>query len=154
MKKGSRQSEEAKRKMAESHRGKKHSEEAKQKMSEAHRGEKAYQWKGGLPKCRCGVTKTRYSMSCRKCMGARQSGPGNPCWKGSAVSYRGLHLWIQKLKGSPRLCENCHNPDLKHRSYQWANKSGFYRRDISDWIRLCGKCHSKYDRGLLELKTK
>jgi len=25
----------------------------------------------------------------------------------------------------------------------WHNISGEYKRDVSDWIRLCAKCHKK-----------
>jgi len=28
---------------------------------------------------------------------------------------------------------------------QWANKDHKYKRDISDWMRLCAKCHTHYD---------
>jgi len=26
----------------------------------------------------------------------------------------------------------------------WANKSRKYKRDVKDWITLCGSCHAKY----------
>lgn len=29
--------------------------------------------------------------------------------------------------------------------FEWANKSGDYKRDLSDWLRLCISCHRKYD---------
>ena len=29
--------------------------------------------------------------------------------------------------------------------YHWANVSGKYLRDISDWIQLCVKCHKQFD---------
>lgn len=67
-------------------------------------------------------------------------------WKGNAVGYGGLHDWITRKRGKPSFCEHCKKSDLRTRCYQWANKSHEYKRDLSDWIRLCGKCHKKYDK--------
>jgi hypothetical protein len=73
-----------------------------------------------------------------------QSGEGNPMWKGENVSYAGLHMWVRKCLGNPKYCEHCGT--TKKRMYHWSNVSGKYRRDLSDWIRLCVPCHSKFDR--------
>jgi len=35
---------------------------------------------------------------------------------------------------------------LTGKKIHWANKSGEYLRDKDDWIRLCCKCHKKYDK--------
>lgn len=35
---------------------------------------------------------------------------------------------------------------LKKKKLKKINKSGKYRRHIDDWIRLCAKCHGKYDK--------
>lgn len=67
-------------------------------------------------------------------------------WKGEKVKYRGLHMWIQKMKGTPDICEHCGKTGLKGKKIQWANKSHEYKRDLEDWIRLCTICHRKYDK--------
>jgi len=76
------------------------------------------------------------------------AGEKNGMWKGNDVSYTGLHIWIANKRGKPHYCEHCKRSDLPHRSYHWANISRKYKRDVSDWIRLCVKCHSKYDKKL------
>lgn len=35
--------------------------------------------------------------------------------------------------------------------YEWANISGEYKRDRSDWVMLCPSCHRKIDMGKEEL---
>ena len=65
------------------------------------------------------------------------------CWKGDMVGYNGLHGWVEKKLGKPRVCEHCGTEQAK--VYDWANKSHRYLRKLSDWIRLCRKCHKKYD---------
>lgn len=69
-------------------------------------------------------------------------------WKGDKVGYAGLHSWVKKYLGVPHFCEHCGNRDLKHLQYQWSNISGKYKRIISDWQRLCCKCHKAFDRKL------
>jgi hypothetical protein len=64
-------------------------------------------------------------------------------WKGDEVSYSGLHHWIKRKLGNPNYCEHCKSTEEK--KYQWSNISGKYKRDTTDWQRLCIKCHSKYD---------
>lgn len=72
-------------------------------------------------------------------------------WKGNNVSYSGLHKWVNHHLGRPMKCENCGSSNVpvgkdEKRWFQWANKSHEYKRDLTDWIRLCTRCHSKYDR--------
>lgn len=75
------------------------------------------------------------------------TGDRNPNWKGDDVGYHGLHKWIQAQRGRPTKCEHCGLEDPDHpKRFQWANKSHEYKRDISDWIRLCTKCHFAYDQ--------
>lgn len=70
-------------------------------------------------------------------------------WKGSKVGYSGLHLWIRKKLGEPIFCFNCKIIEAK--KFEWANISQKYKRDLSDWIRLCTKCHRNYDYGNIKL---
>ena len=75
-----------------------------------------------------------------------RKGELNHNWKGGKVGYRGLHLWIVRKLGKPLLCSNCNKTSENIREFHWANISKKYRRDISDWKRLCAKCHSAFDR--------
>lgn len=76
----------------------------------------------------------------------RYVGEDHKLWKGDRVSYTALHHWLYRYLGTPHKCEHCGNKKLRHRQYHWANKSGEYKRTLSDWIRLCAKCHYHYDR--------
>ena len=70
----------------------------------------------------------------------------NYLWKGVNVSYRALHRWVESHRGKPEKCEDCGADNLKGREIHWANKSGKYKRDLNDWMRLCRNCHFKYDK--------
>lgn len=71
------------------------------------------------------------------------TGINNPNWKGEEISYIGIHAWVTRQLGRPHQCENCLTKEY-HR-YEWANISGKYKRDLSDWVRLCVPCHRNYD---------
>ena len=66
-------------------------------------------------------------------------------WKGDQVGYFGLHSWVKKKLGTPQICEDCGKSGLTSHQIHWANISGDYKRDLSDWTRLCASCHSKFD---------
>lgn len=70
-------------------------------------------------------------------------GDKHPFWKGDNVSYSGLHYWLSRRLGQPRVCDKCGTTTAK--KYEWANKSGKYKRDLTDWLRLCTRCHRIYD---------
>ena len=106
--------------------GKKHSEESKAKMRIVHIGKK-------------------HSDDTKKKMSEGRRGEKSPVWKGDKVSYRGLHYWIADKLGKPDTCEHCRKSGLRGHFIHWANKSGEYKRDLQDWIRLCRSCHGKYD---------
>lgn len=67
-------------------------------------------------------------------------------WNTERPGYRGIHNWVERRLGKPSVCSNCHTIDSKR--YHWANISGEYKRDISDWVRLCVSCHFKKDSGV------
>jgi hypothetical protein len=69
----------------------------------------------------------------------------NPGWKGEKVSYDGLHRWVQRKLGRPKRCEFCGFLSDNPHMFDWANKSHKYKRDLTDWLRLCRKCHNAYD---------
>lgn len=62
-------------------------------------------------------------------------------WAGN-TNYARLHKWIQRKLGRPSLCVFCGRTDGK---FEWSNISGKYFEDITDWQRLCIKCHRNYD---------
>lgn len=64
-------------------------------------------------------------------------------WKGDEVGYHALHAWVARKLGKPKTCEHC---EIEGKRMVWANKSHEYKRDLTDWLRLCSKCHHKYDR--------
>lgn len=70
-----------------------------------------------------------------------RSGAENALWKGSEAGYISKHIWVRKHYGKPVRCENCNSVQ----KIQWANKSGKYLRERSDWLSLCPKCHYRFD---------
>ena len=66
-------------------------------------------------------------------------------YKGENVGYWGLHRWLDKTLGRPLECQHCKTTKQSKR-YEWANISGEYKRDTSDFIRLCIKCHKAFDK--------
>lgn len=63
--------------------------------------------------------------------------------KMTANEYRYIHRWVAKQLGTPSKCENCLT--LEASRFEWANLSGEYIEDISDWARLCRRCHRLID---------
>lgn len=68
----------------------------------------------------------------------------SPNWKGDNVGLGSLHRWVERKLGKPSYCEHCKTTTAK--KFEWANRSQKYKRELTDWIRLCSQCHSKYDR--------
>ena len=58
---------------------------------------------------------------------------------------------IRKQLGRPDTCEHCGINGLRGLKIHWANKSREYKRDLSDWLRLCVSCHKKYDSKMLPM---
>lgn len=77
-------------------------------------------------------------------------GKDNPQWKQNKVGYRALHYWQERQLGKPTQCEFCLKDNLTGKQIHWANKSHKYLRDKNDWLRLCVKCHKKYDCKLID----
>ena len=63
----------------------------------------------------------------------------HPRWKGDNAGYVSLHHWIWRKLGKATYC----SIDKNHKAniYHWANISGEYKRDLSDWRQLCPKCN-------------
>jgi len=68
-------------------------------------------------------------------------GNKHPSWKGKDVKYKPLHKWISYWKGKATICIKCGSS--KH--VEWANISGNYKRDLTDFFSLCKSCHTKFD---------
>lgn len=68
----------------------------------------------------------------------------HPLYKGDNASICAKHARIKRKYGKADRCENKICPRIGKR-YEWANKSGLYKPERSDWIRLCASCHRKYD---------
>lgn len=73
----------------------------------------------------------------------RLGGDKHPLWKGDKASYTAKHIWIRTHAGTPSLCEDCGTTQAK--KFEWANISKQYKRELTDWKRLCVQCHRKYD---------
>jgi hypothetical protein len=67
---------------------------------------------------------------------------------GGKNEYRNLHKQITKLLGKPTKCEHCGKDGLIGKQIHWASKSGEYKKDENDWIRLCVRCHFNKDKKL------
>ncbi len=75
-------------------------------------------------------------------------GKENHKWKGDKVGYNALHTWLHRVLGQPKKCDSCETDGLTEHKIHWANKSKMYKREISDWTRLCAKCHYHFDRNV------
>jgi len=104
-----------------------------------------------IQKCKvCGKQISRGSSGrCRRCEDERKRietprGKNSHLWKGDKAKYWAKHRWLDRNYGKPDRCEN--NPEHKSKVYDWANISGEYKRDRSDYKMLCRSCHIRYDR--------
>lgn|SRR3990167_841845 len=116
------------KKLRKANLGKKHTKESRDKMSKSHTGKPLDE---------------KHKESMRR---AAHKGRWHHNWKGRSAGYGAVHCWVRSKKGTPNYCENCKNCKLKARQYHWANKSGKYKRILSDWFRLCVPCHYQYDK--------
>lgn len=73
------------------------------------------------------------------------SGAAHHAWKQAGVSYRGLHYWVRRQKGSPEKCVKCGE---RNKRLQWANIDGRYRREADDFVAMCVSCHKYHDLAL------
>lgn len=70
-------------------------------------------------------------------------GIDNPEWKGDEAGYSAKHYWLSRKYGKPKKCEMCGTIDAN--KYEWANKDHKYKRIRKDWMRVCTRCHRRYD---------
>lgn len=110
--------------------GRKHSEESRQRISDSLRGR-------------------RLSAEHREKISQRQRGELHHFWKGDDASYHAIHNWLARWHKKTGRCEWC---ECAHHRTHWANLSGEYHRDISDYAELCPSCHKLFDRGKLAVR--
>ena len=128
--------------------GKKLSEESKEKMRQAKLKNPVRYWQGKKrPEIGEKISKalTGRPSPFKGIKRPELGGENQPSWKGENVSYRNLHRWVERQIGQPNTCTHCGKIGYG-RQMHWANKSRNYKREITDWIRLCPKCHAAYDR--------
>ena len=106
----------------------------------------------GTEKVVCGELLVRLdSKSCgcfrREQVSKANRGDKNGNWKGDKVGYNSLHEWVRKHKPRSLLCVCCG----LNKSYDLANISGEYKRDIDDYEWLCRMCHMTKDGRLAKL---
>lgn len=66
-------------------------------------------------------------------------GEKHPAWKGDTAGYWAIHDWLKRYYGKATKCSYGHKKNVKR--FVWANKTGNYKRDISDWHQLCNRCN-------------
>lgn len=69
-------------------------------------------------------------------------GHKNPNWKGKDAGYFAIHKWVMKRVPKQTYCSKC---EMANQKLELHNISGLYKRDISDWIYLCRRCHMEED---------
>ena len=69
---------------------------------------------------------------------------GKSAWfyKEKRLEYIALHKRISRKLKNISNCQWCGKSGLLH----CANLSGKYLDDLSDWVKVCVKCHQNYDR--------
>jgi len=93
-----------------------------------------------------------HSPSARARIGAAarsRNGPLGSNWQGDNVKYSGLHKWVRKKFGKPQVCSMADGTCSK--TFEWSNISGKYKRDRTDWQRLCVSHHRRYDNSIKNL---
>lgn len=73
-------------------------------------------------------------------------------FKTKRLPYRMQHKYIQLFLGKPNTCQHCLRSGLSGHQIHWANISGQYKQRLTDWMRLCVKCHMAYDKQQRQLQ--
>jgi hypothetical protein len=74
---------------------------------------------------------------------AKPVGEASPHWTGMEAGYNAKHKWISRYAGKATRCS--FDPNHAGPRFEWANVSGEYKREISDYMQLCVRCHRKFD---------
>jgi hypothetical protein len=99
----------------------------------------------GVPKSKEHIAAAHTAkMQSKKYWDGRPRGKSHHAWKGDMVGYCAVHDWVSARVGKADRCESCGSCEPS-KKYNLANLSGEYRRDLSDWKKMCVSCHRKYD---------
>ena len=142
-KKGFKHSEETKQKMRKPHIGGVYifTENRKAALKKVHAMTRSEEWKKRIGDANRGRHKGEPRI------GYQQENHGQ--WKGDTASYCAIHNWVRRWYGTPKECSHCGT--TKAKKFEWANKSGKYKRDINDYARLCTSCHRLQHSGKIEV---
>ena len=77
-------------------------------------------------------------------------GEKNGMWKGDDVGIPALHDWVKDRMPKPEYCEHCGLAPPR----DLANKSGKYKRALTDWYWICRRCHMVIDGRLEKLRER
>jgi hypothetical protein len=69
-----------------------------------------------------------------------KKGENHGLWKGDSAFIGAKHAWVRDNKPKTR-CEDCGCD-----SFELANISGRYLRDVDDYKWLCKRCHKQFDK--------
>lgn len=137
MPKGSKFSDEHKRKISEALSGennpmygKHHSKEKRERIANSMIGPKNHFYgKKHTPE-------TRLKMG----------GKNHHLWKGDNVSYKALHGWVRRNKPMVSFCESCRLvPPYDVANISSKKGAQTYNRDLNNWRWLCRRCHMESD---------
>lgn len=85
------------------------------------------------------------SLKCLYIHRGREVGENANAYKGDKAKYSACHMWIRTNFEKKEECSSC---KAKNRWLEWANISGEYKRERSDWLILCVPCHRRFDNQL------
>lgn len=123
------------------------SEEHKRKISEAHKAKGELHWckrpeiRESIRQTLLGHVQSQETIQKRV---VQFTGKKHWQWKGARAGYVPIHSWVVRQLGRPDKCEQCGKIGYGHQMH-WANLDHAYKRNLTDWVRLCAKCHMKYD---------
>lgn len=69
-------------------------------------------------------------------------------------NYMSIHRWIERHFEKSNTCEHCGKSNLYGRQIHWANIDHKYSKDRKDYLRLCPKCHLKFDMSIRKMRWK
>lgn len=131
------------------HKGYKPTPETIQKIKNALKGKSVGKWNKGRKHTKEEIKKMSFSHKGKKFtdehkrkLSESKKGDKHPLWKGEKAGYKSLHQWVIRSLGKADICTLC----LSDKNIEWANKSHKYKRDLDDWIKMCKKCHWRYDQ--------
>jgi hypothetical protein len=132
--------DETKRKISEAKKGHTVSLETRLKISQTEKG-KPQPWHLGN-KYALGK---KLSIATKLKISAGRQADKHWLWKGDNAKPNTIHKWVRKHFGKPNKCEHC-GGIFEGKKIQWASKKHKYIRIRSEWLRLCVRCHIKYDK--------